>query len=140
MANEAKNVAASAGGPSPYTDPTAYLQARGWKCLGEPSWPSALWVDPEQPQHAHYRREPIMAPRLVQKTYRDDADGREKTRVVEELQQVMAQDGRGGYKHAERLVFHPKAMPVSVVEALQTQIERDAASAAKREKEKERAR
>ena len=138
MANEAKQQqTAVAERPAPketndpYGDPVAYLRAKGWKCLGNPDWPTARWIDPTQPAAAHYTTEDILVPQVIEKKFRDDRDGLEKTRLVEELQHVMVQDGRGKQVRAQRTVYHPKATPVPIEFALLAQMERDAAATAK---------
>ncbi len=39
----AKNGPSATG--DPFSDPVAYLKAHGWKPLGNPDWPTCLWID-----------------------------------------------------------------------------------------------
>lgn len=153
MANDAKNVAvAERGGPqqqtqqrpseaNPYSEPSAYLLGKGWKCLGHPDWQNSLWLDPTQPLVSRYDRKPIMVEKQVRQPYRDPKTGQEAYRYVTEQQQVMAQDGSGGAPvQAWQSVYVPKGVPVPMTQALQVQIERDAIEQQRRMADEERKR
>jgi hypothetical protein len=148
LANEAKNVAVADRPPQksapasedPYGDPVAYLRGKGWRCLGNPEWPTARWVDPEQAPAAHYTTEKIVVRKMVNRPHRDPATGKEVMRLVEEEQHIMAQDGSGGPPvPAYRAVFHPQVTPVAMEVALLTQMDREAAEAAANDRQRRRA-
>lgn len=96
--------------PDPYEDPVGYLKSRGWKPLGNPSWSSCRWKDPLKPRKGYFTKQPILAA---------NADG--------EMEQVMVPDGFGKTRPGERPVYHPPGEPVSMQEALGTQLDRDLA-------------
>ncbi len=126
-----------AGAPiDPNKDAIAYLQAKGWKCLGNPEWASALWLDPTQPLVAFSTREKIMYTTSIPEEY-IDADGRRRTRFKQEERQILAQTGDGGaLQGATREVYHPAVVPVSVSYALMVQMERDAMETTKKEQDR----
>jgi hypothetical protein len=101
----------------PFQDPAEYLASRGWRCLGNPAWSTAGWLDPEKPLKGFYESVPRM--RRV-----PDGNGG----WAEE--QVMAQtgDGQGTQRPVVQLRWNPPAEPVGMQEALLTQMERDAAA------------
>ena len=143
MANASVNVgkpAPQGDGPvqaDPYGDPVAYLLAKGWKCLGNPEWQSAMWLDPTQPLVSYYSEQECMYDAEVREEYTDPADGLKKVRYRVEQRHVLAQDGRGGaLQSARRQVFHPKVTPINLGQALMTQIERDAAETLKADEAK----
>lgn len=127
---------------NPHTDPTEYLFSKGWKCLGNPSWESSLWLDPEQPLTSYYSEEKCMYQASVREQYVDPSDGQRKTRFKIEERQVLAQTGDGGAPQgAVRQVFHPAVTPVLQSEALLRQVQRDAAEQTRKmaqEEEKKR--
>ena len=92
----------------PFASPAEYLLGKGWKCLGDPSWQTATWLDPTKPAVGYESKEPVFAP---------GADGKPA--------RVMAPNGKGGLEPAEQTVWHPPADPVPLQLALLTQIERD---------------
>ncbi len=112
---------------NPHTDPAQYLLSKGWRCLGNPAWESALWMDPEQPLRSYYTEEPCMYPVEVREEYVDPNTQQLKVRYKTEQRQVLAQDGRGGAAvAARRQRFHPKGNPMSMSAAMMLQLERDA--------------
>ncbi len=120
----------------PHKDAIAYLQQKGWRCLGNPEWASALWLDPTQPLIAYSTREKIMYTTTVPEEYMD-ADGRRKTRFKSEERQILAQTGDGGaLQGATREVYHPAVVPVGVSYALMVQLERDALETTKKEQDR----
>ena len=112
------------GQPDPYTDPASYLQSKGWKCLGNPDWPSAGWLDPSKPLTEEKSEVPVMAPHLVP----DGVTPEGKPKFKYEIRQVQVQDGTGvtGQKvPAFRTHIRPKVEPIPMQEALMIQLERD---------------
>lgn len=129
---------AQPGELDPYSDGIAYLKAKGWRCLGNPEWPTAKWLDPTQPLVAHYTEEPIYYDHEVREEYYQD--GQRKIRYRMEKRQILAQDGSAGaLVAAKRFVFHPKVTPVDMQHALSVQLERDAAEQLARERERAKA-
>lgn len=122
--NRPQGTTATADVPDPYTDPAAYLRSKGWKCLGDPSWPTAEWLDPEAPRRDSYSKKKVEYQVQVDDviTHRD---GRKEVKTRTETKRVMAQDGRGTYQEAEQVVYHPAVQGVPMTHALRIQTDRD---------------
>lgn len=115
------------GPPDPFVNPQSYLRSKGWKCLGDPSWPTAGWLDPTKPLKDSYTTEPIMT--HVWDYEGTDEKGHPKFQRM--LRQVQAQNGQGAPVRLElafRDHFHPKVQPVDMQTALMIQMERDQAA------------
>lgn len=127
MANETANrppAKQDSAAPSPYETPIDYLKSKGWKCLGNPEWPSAGWLDPTKPLKDGYVDEPVMA-MMIDWTATDEHG---KSKPVAKLTQVQCQNGQGmptRYEAAFRKRFIPKVSPVNMQFALLIQMERD---------------
>lgn len=111
--------------PSPHDSGAEYLLAKGWKCLGRPSWEHSLWLDPTKPLVSGYTEEPCMYDAEIREEYVED--GKVKTRFRTEKRQIMTNSGHGGAPvAARRAVFHPAVTPMSLQQALFCQLTRDA--------------
>lgn len=124
----------AAGDPGPYQGAPSsaqYLLSKGWKCLGNPDWPGALWLDPTKPLAGTYGEEPC----LYDVEVRDEqvVDGKIKVTYRKEQRQVMVPDSRGGggQVSARRTVYHPPVTPLSLAAASLVQMQRDAQEAVK---------
>ncbi len=116
----------------PFSSPAAWLQEKGWLCLGMPEWPSSGWLDPEAP--ATYTTTTVKVEGYVRRhvSGQQNADGSPVVQVVKE--QLYAQDGSGiqGQKiPIEQTKVHFPAEPVGMPQALQIQRARDLAEQAK---------
>ncbi len=114
------------GAINPSKDAVAYLLAKGWRCIGDPTWEDSRWLDPMQPLVAYYTEEPCMYEIEVKEDYTDERDGQVRSRWKVEKRQILAQDGRGGVQQAaKRVVYHPRGIPLTQRGAVEAQIERD---------------
>lgn len=87
---------AGAAGAWP-ADPVAYLQTKGWTPCGDPRYPGTSWLDPAKPEKDTEEWEVV-----GQRT--------KPNREVEEIKQLR---------------ITPRAFPVSLEDAVTTQLERD---------------
>ncbi len=123
--------------PSPHNDPGAWLLSKDWKCLGNPEWASALWLDPTKPLVSYYSEEPCMYDVEVREELVEDNKIKVKYRT--EPRQVLAKDGRGGPEvAARRSVFHPAVTPLTLSQALMVQLDRDARVSIQQDKERKK--
>lgn len=116
--------------PSPYgKSGPDYLLAKGWKCIGDPDWPDAGWLDPTKPLQDSWTTEKIEAYAWVPA----GADERGQRQFKRVLQHISVQDGQGAPVRPElayREHFHPKVQPVDIKTAIMVQMNRDLAEQA----------
>lgn len=95
---------------SAFEDGPGYLKAKGWRCIGNPAWPTARYLDPTKPLATRTHMEPRFARAI---------DGK--------MKQVQAFTGKlnGEVAPVEQVVVEPAATPLSLEDALQIQMGRD---------------
>jgi hypothetical protein len=91
-----------------YTDPVAYLIARKWLPVGITSHATCRWLDPTKPSKEEWKSVPIVAA---------DSNG--------DIRPVMVDDGFGRKAPGMRKVCTPAREPVTMQEALLSQLARD---------------
>jgi hypothetical protein len=107
MSNEVKSVKVSraptplSGQPeeaNPYTEPWAYLIARGWRCQeGDPRHPNSMWIDPTKP-----------------------------AKETEEKVEISRHKDKQGKEHITyQVLIHPAVWPLGRHEAVAEQVRRD---------------
>lgn len=108
---------AAKAAPSPFDHPADYLRQHGFKPLGNPDWPSTLWIDGSKPLFGseEYVDKTALFLRRNSKT--------NKAEAVEEP--VMANDGSGKQVAVRQLVYTPPAEPMSLSDALRLCMERE---------------
>lgn len=124
----------------PHEDPVAFLRANGFKPLGNPEWPSCLWVDSTRPMFPTEHKEPKVGPFLV-----PDAKTKSRVEMKQYTQRMADHAGNTREVPVEQIVYTPAQEPVSLQQALLMVMERehkkriDAERAAAKKREAEQA-
>lgn len=108
--------------------PAMWLFERGWKCLGDPAWPTAQWFDPASPSKVEKQEVPCYG-YVERLDHADrDAQGRPKLKLVRE--HLKDQDGteRGNQTVPimQTVIAHPAAA-ATLQEAIRMQLNREEA-------------
>jgi hypothetical protein len=94
---------------NPHEHPIPYLRSRGWRCSGNPHAPGARWYDPTRPLKDTETKEDFKVMGVEV-----DPDDPEKKKLKPIVVRTI-----------KRVVVHPGAQPMSMVEALDLQLDRE---------------